>query len=97
MTSYGSTRRKKKRVNYALAGSRTRIYCLEGNNANRYTTNAYLLGAAQIMVLILLEAQMWRLWMGQCYRNERMLLCKQVTETLAFGNWSWDRYIGSHL
>ena len=24
----------------ALAGSRTRIYCLEGNNANRYTTNA---------------------------------------------------------
>ena len=26
----------------ALAGSRTRIYCLEGNNANRYTTNACL-------------------------------------------------------
>ena len=26
----------------ALAGSRTRVYCLEGNNANRYTTNAYL-------------------------------------------------------
>ena len=26
----------------ALAGSRTRIYCLEGNNANRYTTNALL-------------------------------------------------------
>ena len=26
----------------ALAGSRTRIYCLEGNNANRYTTNAHL-------------------------------------------------------
>ncbi len=25
---------------YALAGSRTRIYCLEGNNADRYTTNA---------------------------------------------------------
>ena len=25
----------------ALAGSRTRVYCLEGNNANRYTTNAY--------------------------------------------------------
>ena len=24
----------------ALAGSRTRIYCLEGNNADRYTTNA---------------------------------------------------------
>ena len=24
----------------ALAGSRTRVYCLEGNNANRYTTNA---------------------------------------------------------
>jgi hypothetical protein len=25
----------------ALAGSRTRVYCLEGNNANRYTTNAW--------------------------------------------------------
>ena len=25
-----------------MAGSRTRIYCLEGNNANRYTTNAEL-------------------------------------------------------
>ena len=24
----------------ALAGSRTRIYCLEGSNADRYTTNA---------------------------------------------------------
>ena len=26
----------------ALAGSRAQIYCLEGNNANRYTTNACL-------------------------------------------------------
>ncbi len=25
----------------ALAGNRTRVYCLEGNNANHYTTNAY--------------------------------------------------------
>ena len=31
---------EKKKENNALAGSRTRIYCLEGNNANRYTTNA---------------------------------------------------------
>ena len=28
--------------NCALAGSRTRIYCLEGSNADRYTTNALL-------------------------------------------------------
>ena len=33
---------KKKTKKHALAGSRTRIYCLEGNNANRYTTNAWL-------------------------------------------------------
>ena len=25
---------------YASAGNRTRIYCLEGNNANLYTTDA---------------------------------------------------------
>ena len=31
-----------KKKNHALAGSRTRIYCLEGNNADRYTTNASL-------------------------------------------------------
>ena len=33
-------KKKKKKEKNALAGSRTRIYCLEGNNANRYTTNA---------------------------------------------------------
>ena len=26
----------------ALAGNRTQIYCLEGSNANHYTTNALL-------------------------------------------------------
>ena len=31
---------QKKKKKHALAGSRTRIYCLEGNNADRYTTNA---------------------------------------------------------
>ena len=30
--------------NNASAGNRTRIYCLEGNNANLYTTNAELSG-----------------------------------------------------
>ena len=30
----------KRKKGSALAGSRTRVYCLEGNNANRYTTNA---------------------------------------------------------
>ena len=33
---YNETKNK-----FALAGSRTRISCLEGNYANRYTTNAY--------------------------------------------------------
>ena len=33
-------KKKTKERRNALAGSRTRIYCLEGNNANRYTTNA---------------------------------------------------------
>ena len=28
------------KINGASAGSRTRIYCLEGNNADRYTTDA---------------------------------------------------------
>ena len=28
----------------ALAGSQTRIYCLGGSNADRYTTNAFLCG-----------------------------------------------------
>ena len=28
--------------NSASAGSRTRIYCLEGNNADRYTTDALM-------------------------------------------------------
>ena len=27
-------------MSHASAGSRTRIYCLEGNNADRYTTDA---------------------------------------------------------
>ncbi len=31
---------KRNKKGSALAGSRTRVYCLEGNNANRYTTNA---------------------------------------------------------
>ena len=31
---------KQRQKVFALAGSRTRIYCLEGNNANHYTTNA---------------------------------------------------------
>ena len=34
----------------ALAGSRTRIYCLESNNANRYTTNAYLIAVAIVVL-----------------------------------------------
>ena len=33
-------RKKQKKRNGALAGSRTRVGCLEGNHANRYTTNA---------------------------------------------------------
>ena len=33
-------RRKPFRDQAALTGSRTQIYCLEGSNANRYTTNA---------------------------------------------------------
>ena len=37
---YHNENNKKK---FALAGSRTRISCLEGNYANRYTTNAYCL------------------------------------------------------
>ncbi len=28
--------------NIASAGNRTRIYCLEGNNANLYTTDAHV-------------------------------------------------------
>ena len=32
----------RKKDNFASAGSRTRISCLEGNYDNRYTTNAYL-------------------------------------------------------
>ena len=35
---------KKKGKKSALAGNRTRIYCLEGNNANLYTTNATCVG-----------------------------------------------------
>ena len=31
--------------NNASAGNRTRIYCLEGNNANLYTTNAEISGS----------------------------------------------------
>ena len=30
-----------KKSENAMAGNRTRIYCLEGNNANHYTTNAF--------------------------------------------------------
>ena len=33
---------KEEKKKCALAGSRTRIYCLEGSNADRYTTNALL-------------------------------------------------------
>ena len=33
-------RKESKKENSALAGSRTRVGCLEGNHANRYTTNA---------------------------------------------------------
>ena len=29
-------------IKNALAGNRTQIYCLEGSNANHYTTNALL-------------------------------------------------------
>ena len=32
--------KKKKRKGIASAGSRTRVYCLEGNYPNRWTTNA---------------------------------------------------------
>ena len=32
--------RKIGKLNVASAGNRTRIYCLEGNNANLYTTDA---------------------------------------------------------
>ena len=36
---------------YASAGNRTRIYCLEGNNANLYTTDAaYLLGYGDSLI-----------------------------------------------
>ena len=38
----GIKKEKEKKTNCALAGSRTRIYCLEGSNADRYTTNALL-------------------------------------------------------
>ena len=40
-----------KKEKYALAGSRTRIYCLEGNNADRYTTNARLSGGPTNLAL----------------------------------------------
>ena len=36
--------------NFALAGNRTQIYCLEGNNANHYTTNAPIIKVANIMI-----------------------------------------------
>ena len=41
--SFSSKNKKKKKKNGALAGSRTRVGCLEGNHANRYTTNASIL------------------------------------------------------
>ena len=34
---------KKMEIKSALTGSRTRIYCLEGNNANHYTINARMM------------------------------------------------------
>ena len=34
------TKRFCEKINSASAGNRTRIYCLEGNNANLYTTDA---------------------------------------------------------
>ena len=43
MVKCGVNRFKKKSVcleKYASPGNRTRIYCLEGNNANLYTTDA---------------------------------------------------------
>ena len=36
----------------ASAGNRTRIYCLEGNNANLYTTDAMATVADKIMVFL---------------------------------------------
>ena len=36
----------------ALAGNRTRIYCLEGNNANHYTTNAAIHDKAMMLATL---------------------------------------------
>ena len=48
--------------NCASAGNRTRIYCLEGNNANLYTTDAwykggkvYHIGSLQAILFLLLQ------------------------------------------
>ena len=46
---------EEEKKNSALAGSRTRIYCLEGNNANRYTTNACLSGLENYSLFITLQ------------------------------------------
>ena len=46
----------------ASAGSRTRIDCLEGNHANRYTTDAFFLysGTAEKFIVYILD----HVWYG---------------------------------
>ena len=43
---------QKKPAKNAFAGSRTRVYCLEGNYPNRWTTNACALQLVHIYISI---------------------------------------------
>ena len=57
LSSNKMEREAEKKTNCALAGSRTRIYCLEGSNADRYTTNACTRKGCTTLGFV-----SWRVW-----------------------------------
>ena len=77
-------RKKERKKKCAWAGSRTRIYCLEGSNADRYTTNACTRKGCTTLGFV-----SWRVWWPR-QNNTHQALLQYLLNLPLLHSWSCE-------